>query len=208
MGDNDTKEFVALLTRYSRRIYSFIRTLVPNQADAEDLLQEVSTTLWEKFGTFRKGSDFRAWAFQIAHYKVLNFRQRRTHLPQLFADDMVERLSHERLLLDDALEARFHALADCYQKLDRQDRELIDLRYTEGATIPAVAAHTGRSVNFVYKALRRIHSALYRCIDETIHEDVEMGTGPIGAQPGTRLRVAGRFGQLDLSPFPPGDDCK
>ena len=49
---------------------------------------------------------------------------------------MIERLSHERLLLDDALEARFHALADCYQKLDRQDRELIDLRYTEGATIP------------------------------------------------------------------------
>ena len=107
MGDNDTKAFVALLTRYSRRIYSFIRTLVPNQADAEDLLQEVSTTLWEKFGTFRKGSDFRAWAFQIAHYKVLNFRQRRAHLPQLFADDLVERLGHERLLLDDALEAVF-----------------------------------------------------------------------------------------------------
>ena len=118
---------------------------------------------------------------------------------------MVERLSHERLLLDDALEARFHALADCYQKLDRQDRELIDLRYTEGATIPAVAARTGRSVDFVYKALRRIHSALYRCIDETIHEDadVEKGTGPIGAQ-----HPSGRFGQLDLSRFPPGDDRK
>jgi RNA polymerase sigma-70 factor, ECF subfamily len=143
---------------------------VPNQADAEDLFQDVSTTLWEKFGTFRKGTDFRSWAFQIAHYKVLSFRQRRAHLPRLFADDMVERLSHERLLLDDVLEARFHALADCYQKLGREDRKLIDLRYTEGATIPAVAACTGRSVDFVYKALRRIHSALHRCIDDTIHE--------------------------------------
>ncbi|MBU4272305.1 MAG: hypothetical protein KKE86_07870 [Planctomycetes bacterium] len=53
--DIDTKEFVALLTRYSRRIYSFIRALVPNQTDAEDLFQDVSATLWEKYGTFRKG---------------------------------------------------------------------------------------------------------------------------------------------------------
>lgn len=167
-SDNDTKEFVAMLTRDSRRIYSFIRTLVPNQADAEDLFQEVSTTLWEKYGTFRKGSDFRAWAFQIAHYKVLNYRQRRPHLPQLFADEMIERIAGDRLALDDSLDARSHALADCYQKLSLLDRELVDLRYTVGATILAVAAKTGRSIDFVYKALRRIHGSLYRCIDETV----------------------------------------
>ncbi len=169
--DVDTKEFVALLTRYSRRIYSFIRALVPNQTDAEDLFQDVSTTLWEKYGTFRKGSDFRAWAFQIAHYKVLNFRQRQSRLPRLFTDDIVEKLAGDRLLLDDALEARSHALADCYQRLRLEDRELLDLRYTEAATVSSVAAQTGRSVDFVYKALRRVHGELHRCIDETIHGD-------------------------------------
>jgi RNA polymerase sigma-70 factor, ECF subfamily len=177
MSDSDTKEFVALLTRDSRRIYSFIRTLVPNQSDAEDLFQDVTTTLWGKFASFRRGSDFRAWAFQIAHYKVLNFRQRQAHLPQLFADEMIERLVGERLAIDDALEARFRALADCYQKLNQRDRELVDLRYTEGATVVTVAAQTGRSVDFVYKALRRIHGALYRCIDATIHEGVQGGEG-------------------------------
>ena len=171
MNEQETKEFVALLTRYSRRIYSFIRALVPNRADAEDLLQEVSTTLWEKYGTFRRGSDFRAWAFQIAHYKVLNFRQRQARRPQLFADEMMEKLAGDRLLLDDELEARSLALADCYQKLSPEDRELLDLRYVEEATVPAVAAQTGRSVDFVYKALRRIHGVLYRCIDDTVHGD-------------------------------------
>jgi RNA polymerase sigma-70 factor, ECF subfamily len=165
----DAKEFVALLTRYSRRIYSFIRTLVPNQADAEDLFQEVSTTLWEKYGTFRKGSDFRAWAFQVAHYKVLNFRQRRMRRSQLFGDELIEKLAHERLAIDDTLDDRSRALADCYQKLCPADREMVDLRYSEEATILVVAEHTGRSVDFVYKALRRIHGVLYRCIDETVH---------------------------------------
>jgi RNA polymerase sigma-70 factor, ECF subfamily len=168
---DDTKEFVALLTRYSRRIYSFIRALVPNQADAEDLFQEVSTTLWEKYGTFRKGSDFRAWAFQIAHYKVLNYRQSRPHLPQLFGDDMIERLAGDRLLLDDSLDARSYGLADCYQKLSPADRELVDLRYTEEATVAVVAEKVGRSIDFVYKALRRIHGVLYRCVDDTVNRE-------------------------------------
>ncbi len=169
-SDDKTKRFVALLTRYSKRIYSLLRTLVPNQADAEDLFQDVSATLWEKFDTFREGSDFRAWAFQIAHYKVLNFRQRRGRRPQLFGDGLVEKLAGERLVLDEALEARCGALADCYQKLSAEDRELLDLRYAEEATVPAVAAQTGRSIDFVYKALRRIHGALYQCIDDALQE--------------------------------------
>ncbi|MBN1394678.1 MAG: sigma-70 family RNA polymerase sigma factor [Pirellulales bacterium] len=169
--DIDTKEFVALLTRHSRRIYSFIRSLVPNQTDAEDLFQEVSTTLWEKYDTFCKGSDFRAWAFQIAHYKVLNFRRRRTRMPRLFSDDLIGKLADDRLLLDDSLECRSRALADCYQRLRLEDRELLDLRYTEAATVPNVATQTGRSIDFVYKALRRIHGELYQCIDDAIHGD-------------------------------------
>lgn len=168
--NDPTKEFVALLTRHSRRIYSFLRSLVPSQVDAEDLFQEVSTTLWEKFGDFRPGSDFRAWAFQIAHYKVLNYRQRRSRQPQPFDDALIEQLAGDRMLLDDAIETRFHILADCYEKLSPQDREMIDLRYAEGAAIATVAARVGRSADFVYKALRRIHGVLYRCIDETLHE--------------------------------------
>ena len=167
-GDDKTKKFVALLTRYSKRIYSLLWTLVPNRADAEDLFQDVSATLWEKFDTFREGSDFRAWAFQIAHYKVLNFRQRSARRPQLFGDGLVERLAGERLVWDEVLEARSGALADCYQKLSAEDRELLDLRYSEEATVRTVAEQTGRSIDFVYKALRRIHGSLYRCIDNAL----------------------------------------
>lgn len=171
MHDDRAKEFVSLLTRYSRRIYSFIRSLVPNQSDAEDLFQDASTTLWEQFEKYSPGSDFRAWAFQIAYYKVLNYRQRKARLPQLFGDDMIEMLAAERLLLDDSLEARFRALADCYGKLTEEEREMVDLRYTEKATVSDVAGQMSRSVDYVYKALRRIHGSLYQCIDRTLSEE-------------------------------------
>jgi RNA polymerase sigma-70 factor, ECF subfamily len=166
--DTKTREFVALLTRYSGRIYCFIRTLVPSHVDAEDLFQEVSATMWEKFGKFHKGSDFRAWAFQIVRFKVLSFRKVRSHVPQLLDDELLQKLAADHLLMDDELDASFHALADCYQKLSPEDRQLLDLRYIEAATVSTVAAQVGRSVDFVYKALRRIHGWLYRCIDETV----------------------------------------
>ena len=34
--------------------------LVPARADADDVMQEVCVVLWEKFGTFHEGADFRA----------------------------------------------------------------------------------------------------------------------------------------------------
>ena len=166
--DSTTKDFVALLTRHSGRIYAFIRTLVPGHFDAEDVFQEVSATMWEKFPQFREGSDFRAWAFQIVRFKVFSFRKLRAHVPQLFGDELLQRLADEHLLIDDELDASYHALADCYQKLRPEDRHLLDLRYVEAATIATVAAQVGRSVDFVYKALRRIHGWLYRCIDDRV----------------------------------------
>jgi RNA polymerase sigma-70 factor (ECF subfamily) len=169
--DEKTGEFVALLTRHSGAIYTFIRTLVPSRTDAEDLAQEVSATLWQKFGDYREGTNFRAWAFQVARYKVRSFRRSRAHLPQLFSDELLEQLAWDYLSIDGKLEADFHALADCYQKLSAEDRNLLDLRYVEAAPVCAVAARTGRSVGFVYKALRRIYGSLYRCIDEAIRGD-------------------------------------
>jgi RNA polymerase sigma-70 factor (ECF subfamily) len=169
--DRKTKEFVALLGCHSGGIHSLVRILVPNQVDAEDLFQEVCVTLWEKFASFRTGSDFRAWALQIARYKVRNFRKSRDNLPHLFDDKLIDQLACDHLSMDEHLEASVNALADCYQKLGPEDRELLDLRYLEAAPVATVAARTGRSVDFVYKALRRIYDSLYRCIDESVHGD-------------------------------------
>ena len=59
-------------------------------------------------------------------------------------------------------------LADCYQKLDAEDRELLDLRYSRRGY-----GADGRGANGPVRGLRLqsrcggIHGAMYRCIDET-----------------------------------------
>src|SRR4051812_34190449 len=70
------KRLVALLTRHQRQIFSYIYVLVPNRADAEDLLQETSVVVCEKFHEFKEGTDFVAWACQIAYWRVRYSRQK------------------------------------------------------------------------------------------------------------------------------------
>lgn len=63
-GDRDA--FDALVRRHQARTYNFVRTLVNDDADAEDLAQEIFLRVWKSIGRFRGDSAFRTWLFRIA----------------------------------------------------------------------------------------------------------------------------------------------
>ncbi|MEY5012122.1 MAG: hypothetical protein RLZZ253_3261, partial [Verrucomicrobiota bacterium] len=48
-----------------------MRRLVPQWTDADDVMQDVSVVLWEKFPALPESQDFRVWAFGVARYEVL-----------------------------------------------------------------------------------------------------------------------------------------
>src|SRR5688572_13921046 len=60
--DLDREAFAPLFSRNARRIYGFIMTLVFNHQDAEEVFQNTSIVLWNKFAEFRPDSNFFAWA--------------------------------------------------------------------------------------------------------------------------------------------------
>jgi RNA polymerase sigma-70 factor, ECF subfamily len=193
----DTDEFVRLFSLWTNSVYSYIHVLVPTHADAEDLFQETSRTLWEKFGEYRPGPDanFRAWALRIAQIEVLRYRQREGRRHSLFGDRLYDALNEAVLAAIDSIDPRLAALGDCYRKLPDDDRLLIDARYRVGATVEAIAAQTGRSAHSIYRALRRIHQSLFDCVEEVRQE--EGGPGPI-----CRDGPKGAAHKSGLSPFP------
>jgi RNA polymerase sigma-70 factor (ECF subfamily) len=163
---NAADEFVRLFSLHTNSVYSYIHVLVPRHADAEDIFQETSRTLWEKFNEYQPDDEggFRAWALAIARIEVLRFRQRQGRRHTLFGDRLHESLEQATRSAMDAIDSRLESLGDCYHKLPEADRRLIDARYHVGATVEAIAAQLGRSVHSVYRALRRIHEALFDCV--------------------------------------------
>jgi RNA polymerase sigma-70 factor, ECF subfamily len=165
MVDNEqNREFVRLWTAHGQRVYAYILTLLPNRADADELFQETGATLWEKFDQFQSGSNFRSWACRIALNKVRNFRQLRQHRVTLLSNESLNLVAHVSTAQSHALDRQHQFLADCYAKLTPADQQLIDLRYEPSATVKTVSHRVGRSVDAIYKALARIHRALFDCV--------------------------------------------
>lgn len=165
-------EFVRLLTLHHSRIFSFIFALLPNVADAEEIMQETSLVLWRKFSEAQEVGDFRAWAFSVARFKVLEFRRsnpQRGHLE--LCDDLIEQVALLAEKKIDVLEQRRRALTNCVNKLGAKDRDLIERRTRAGATMTQISQEVSRPVAGLYKAFQRIYGVLHECIDRTLAQE-------------------------------------
>lgn len=158
------RRFLPLWTLHQRRVFAYIYMLVPNRADAEDLLQETSITLWEKFDGFEPGTDFVAWACQVAYWKVRNARRKYARSPIIHDDDLLSSLSAKALASRPEFDRRHEALEACLKRLNQRDQRLVMSRYETGTTIKEAAERAGRSVDATYKALSRIRRALQECV--------------------------------------------
>ena len=169
MNDKDkNSQFVWLLTRYQQRIFLFIFSLLPNRSDAEEVLQETCLTLWQKFETFQPGSNFKAWAFQIAYYKTLEFIKQHNREPLCFGEEFIKRVATMEQSNGDITRKQQMALADCLQKLPQKDSDLIHRRYRRNSSVKTVAEEVGRSTHAIYKALGRARRMLYDCMRITL----------------------------------------
>lgn len=155
---------VALMTRHQRQIFAYIYTLVPDRHDAEDLLQDTSVVICEKFDEFTPGTDFVAWACQIAWWRVRYSRQKFARCKVIFDDDVLELVAKTAVTMRAELDDRHDALAVCLQKLDARDRELILTRYEPGSGVAEAAQRSGRSMDAAYKALNRLRKLLHDCV--------------------------------------------
>jgi RNA polymerase sigma-70 factor, ECF subfamily len=163
-GTNRNEVFVELFALHQRRICGFIHTFIPNPADAEDVLQETSLLMWRKFDEFELGTDFAAWACQVARNKVLNFLKGKRRSRLCFDEDLIAQLADLRMA-----RAQIHsddqiALGDCLDKLSQPDRLLLKLAYTKQRRIKDVAQQLRRPAGSIYTSLHRIRHWLLDCV--------------------------------------------
>lgn len=168
------EDFVRLFTRHQRPLFLYLLTRVPNPVEAEEILQEANIVIWKKFEQFTPGTNFLAWATQIAKYEVLKYRERHHRDKHQFSEQFIEQLAEEDVEEATHWEARRQALAKCLGKLREKDRELIERRYRPGENGLSLAEFLERPVNSVYQSLGRIRRNLLECI----HRELSAETGP------------------------------
>jgi RNA polymerase sigma-70 factor (ECF subfamily) len=166
----DTKSsFLALYVRHQKSLYNFILSLCPNYIQADDILQETAIVMWDKFGELENPDNFLAWAVQIARYKILNHRKKKTAGLWL-NEDVLERINSETQKSLKNSSRRTEALQECLLKLSIDERKLIALRYEQGKSFAEIAKKVNRSINGLYNTSAKIHVKLRLCISHVLKQ--------------------------------------
>jgi RNA polymerase sigma-70 factor (ECF subfamily) len=70
-------------------MYGAALRMTRNPADAEDLLQETYLRAYRGFGTFREGTNLRAWLYRILTNAFINTYRKRQREPQTVSEEEV-----------------------------------------------------------------------------------------------------------------------
>jgi RNA polymerase sigma factor (sigma-70 family) len=166
---SDDRRILDAFARYRARLANFIRRRVPDQGEAEDILQEVFYELVAAYRLFEPVEEASAWLFRVARNRITDFFRRKK--PQPFADRAVRTEDGESLLFEDLLPspdagpeaayARSVLLEEIEAALDElptEQRAAFVAHELEGRSFKEIAAQAGVSVNAM--VLRKHHAVL------------------------------------------------
>ena len=156
--------FLYLLTPVQGRIYAFILSRWPNKSDADDIMQETISILWQKFDTYEPGTEFLAWAFTVTKYVISGFRRKRKNNPIQFSHETLEAIKEQAGDQMQGYESQLETLQDCVKKLPAKEINLLKFKYEDGWTAQKIATRFGMSLRTFYRNVSKIHTTLLHCM--------------------------------------------
>jgi RNA polymerase sigma-70 factor, ECF subfamily len=162
-GRQAGEAFVQLLTAEQLKLLHYIAKLLGNPNEAHNILQETNLVLWRKAAEFRLGTNFSAWAHNVAYWQVRAFVRDRHRDRLVFSEELIEQLTSrdERSGVDADMRV---ALRHCLSQTSGPNLELLRQRYEAGLSIQALADRQGKKTSAVKVNLLRIRRALLKCI--------------------------------------------
>ena len=93
MTQADHRRFLRHFLPAEPLLRSYLLAATGDVHAADDLLQEVSSVLWEKLDQYDEARPFRAWALGIARLEVLKWRQRLARSREALSGDTLGALA-------------------------------------------------------------------------------------------------------------------
>ena len=158
--------FLRLFLRHQDDLRAFVASAIRDWAAAEDVVQEVSLILWDRFDEYDDAYSFGAWARGIAANLIKREYRRHRRAPLRLSEEALHALctAFDQAAVERAPAERQEALRACLSELGERPRRLLSLHYEEGLRQAAIAQRVRGSVEAVGKMLQRSRQALQRCV--------------------------------------------
>ena len=149
----DSGAFEQLVERHQRLVVGTVSRMLGNNADAEDIAQQVFVRVWKSAKRYEPRAKFTTWLLKITRNLVFNELRRRSRHPQVPLQTESE--EEERPIRDE------HAVAPDASLLEQELRQAIDAAIADLPETQRLAV-----------ILRRYEDLSYEEIAETLEQSV------------------------------------
>ena len=189
--------FEELIAKYESKVFNLAMRFTRNQEDAEEVVQDVFTTLYKKIHGFQGKSAFSSWLYRIVVNAAFMKLRKRRQQAAVYIEDMVQeqKLDHDSFFVSrsDSIamnrEVR-EMLANAINRLPEQYRNVFVLRDIDGLSneevselldlsIPAVKSRLHRSRLMLRRKLVRLYRDLYGSLPASDTDDIGLETAQV-----------------------------
>ena len=172
MSDDVTKpdqgQLAVLWTAAYPVVSAYIRAVVRDFHDGEDVLQDVARTTTERFEEYDPSRPFVPWTLGIAKFKLLQYRDKQSGRRLIADSEVLERLSQACDDSQTQMSEIRQALVNCIRALTPRAKRLLELRYVRDLKPQKIADQVGATSNAVSVALHRVREALRQCVERSM----------------------------------------
>jgi RNA polymerase sigma-70 factor, ECF subfamily len=157
-GDRDAMRYIYV--RYADDVCRYVRSIVRNEHDAEDVTQQVFAKLIRQIGQYEQRQvPFTAWIMRVAHNLTIDHMRRQRAVP-------VEEVRGAERASDGTRRERARDLTEALAELPEDQREVLVLRHIYGMSPGEIAERTGKSEGSIHGLHHRGRRALKLALED------------------------------------------
>jgi RNA polymerase sigma-70 factor (ECF subfamily) len=168
--DADKKHYAfnVLVRKYQEKIYYFVRRMVIDHDDTDDVVQNIFIKVWNNLGSFREDSKLFTWLYRIAVNESLSFlksKQLRSYLSLSSPEAlMIRSLTNDNMYDGTEIQKR---LAKAILRLPKKQQLVFNMRYYDDLSYDEISEILGTSVG----ALKASYHFAIKKVEDFVTED-------------------------------------
>ena len=159
--------FEELVSRYSRRLFHFLRPKIATDQDTEDLIQETFLKAFRYIDRFDQRYKFSTWLYTTASRLAISYYRKQRDSQPVFETASSAAGPQERMLKDE----RDQNLWQAARRLHKNQYQALWLRYMEDMPVEAIARVLKKTRLHVRVLLHRARSNLVKGMGQPAHAE-------------------------------------
>lgn len=162
---NGSNQLAGLWSAASPALTVFVRTMVRDSHDVDDIIQQTGEYVSREFHGFEPGTSFTGWVITVAKIRIQRLWQDRSRDRLVLNPEALDMLADAAATMGQEIPVRQAAMRICVEKLQPCHQELLEMHYSNSQRPAQIAEQLGRTANAVSASLMRIRRTLKQCIE-------------------------------------------